>query len=197
MSEVGERMLGELVRIREALERGETLGFGKRVAPTYLFVHHPKSVQEADHLWYWRDKGQRVNHPIYESDLTGFIKSVYRRDRGDAGGDAGGDTVALLNVLVYAGRPYVLQTGFWTNFSISLLAALNELGPGDLDEPVTLVAELSPGRRGRPTVFCRLERRGGRLLPTWSKKDDVGELYDAVVAKFGFANPLTGEDRDE
>ncbi len=189
-------MLAELVRIREALEREQTLGFGKKEEPTYLFVRHPKNVEDADHLWYWRDKHQRVNHPIYESDLTGFIRSVYRRDRSDAGGD----TVALLNVLVHADKPYVLQTGFFTNFSISLLAAFNELEPNDLAEPVTLVADLSPGRRSRPTVFCRVERRGERLLPTFSKKDDVGRLYDAVVAKFGFSNPLggtEGEDRDE
>ena len=196
MSEVGERMVAELVRIREALERGQTLGFGKKEEPTYLFVHHPKSAEDVDHLWYWRDKNQRVNHPIRESDLTGFLRSVYRRDRSDSSGDA----VPLLNVSIDADKPYVLQTGFFTNFSISLLAALNELEPHDLTEPVTLVAEMSPGRRSRPTVFCRVERRGQRLLPVWSKKNDVQRLYDAVVEKFGFTNPLgaaEGEDHNE
>ena len=196
MSEVGERMVAELVRIREALERGQTLGFGKKEEPTYIFVHHPKSAEDVDHLWYWRDKHQRVNHPIRESDLTGFLRSVYRRDRSDVSGDV----VPLLNVSIDADKPYVLQTGFFTNFSISLLAALNELEQGDLTEPVTLVADLSPGRQSRPTVFCRVERRGRRLSPVWSKKDDVQGLYDAVVEKFGFTNPLgaaEGEDASE
>ncbi len=40
MSEIAERMLYELRRIREALDGTQPLGFGKRQEPAYIFVTH-------------------------------------------------------------------------------------------------------------------------------------------------------------
>ena len=46
MSDVGERMLFELRRIREALDGSQPLGFGKEVGPTYVFVRHHEMCGE-------------------------------------------------------------------------------------------------------------------------------------------------------
>lgn len=40
VSGVGERMLAELKRIREALEGAQLLGLGKKAQPMYVFVRH-------------------------------------------------------------------------------------------------------------------------------------------------------------
>ena len=71
MSDVGERMLLELRRIREALEGSQPLGFGKRVGPTYVFVRHHELGSET-YFWYSRDKQEGQNISIRERDLTGF-----------------------------------------------------------------------------------------------------------------------------
>ncbi len=94
MSDVGEKMLLELRRIREALEGSQPLGFGKKVGPTYVFVRH-HDVGGETCFWYSRDKQQGQNVSIRERDLTGYLISVWRFDRGD---DATGEAVAKLNV---------------------------------------------------------------------------------------------------
>ncbi len=113
-------MLAELRRIREALEGPQPLGFGKKAAPTYVFVRHHEAGGET-YLWYSRDKQEGQNVSIRERDLTGYLVSVWRFDRGD---DATGEAVPKLNVQIRADKDYVVQTGFTTNFSKTLLAGL-------------------------------------------------------------------------
>ncbi len=185
MSDVGERMLFELRRIREALEGSQPLGFGKKVGPTYVFVRH-HDVGSDTYFWYSRDKQEGQNIPIRERDLTGYLVSVWRFDRGD---DATGEAVAKLNVQIRADKDYIVQTGFSTNFAKTLLNGLLQLEPGALEEPLTLVAEDNAGSRTRPTVFCRVESGGIRMTPTLSRELKPETLYNEVMERFGFSNP--------
>ena len=182
MSEVGERMLQELRRIREALAGAQPLGFGKKAQPVYVFVKHsPES------LWYTRDKHEGQNVPISERDLTGFVRGVWRFDREDQGT---GESVPKLMLLVHADRGYVIQSGLETNFSKSFLAGLLELPEGALEEPLTLVVEDNTGGRGRPTVFARLAWRGQRMTPSFNRSVVVEELLAQVQAKFSLGSPF-------
>lgn len=183
MSDIGQAMLSELKRIREALEASQSLGFGKRKTPSYIFV---KQFHENNQtfVWYQRDKNDKRNQPIPERDLTGYIRNVWRYDRTD---EATGEKVPRLNIAVHADKEYVVQTGFHTNFSKTFLSALLELDKTALEEPVTLVVETNEGSRHRPTLFCRLEWRGKRMTPELSK--DPEELYEQAVERFGFSNP--------
>jgi hypothetical protein len=190
MSDVGERMLLELRRIREALEGSQPLGFGKKVGPTYVFVRH-HDVGSETYLWYSRDKQEGQNVPIRERDLTGYLVSVWRFDRGD---DATGEAVPKLNVQIRADKDYVVQTGFSTNFAKTLLTGLLQLEPGALEEPLMLVAEDNAGSRARPTVFCRVESRGVRMTPTLDREVKPEALYDEVIAKFGFGDPYASRE---
>jgi len=192
VSDVGERMLAELRRIREALSGSQPLGFGKRQEPSYVFVKWDGVT-----VWYQRDKHEGVNRPIEERDLTGYLLNVWRFDRVDATTQ---EKVPRLNVQVRADKDYIVQTGFYTNFSKTFLAGLLELEPEALKEPVTLVVETNEGSRQsaqrsgyRPTLFCRVEWRGTRMTPTIGKGGEPGELYDEVVARFGFTDPYAGE----
>ena len=184
MSDVGQAMLAELRRIREALEGSQPLGFGKRVGPTYVFVRHHEVGGET-YLWYSRDKTEGQNVPIRDRDLTGYLLSVWRFDRGD---DATGEAVPKLNIQIRADRDYVVQTGFTTNFARTLLAGLLELKPAALKEPLTLVVEDNAGSKARPTVFCRVESGGVRMTPSLSREDKPEVLYREVVRRFGFGD---------
>lgn len=188
MSDVGEKMLLELRRIREALEGSQPLGFGKKVGPTYVFVRH-HDVGGETCFWYSRDKQEGQNVPLRERDLTGYLMSVWRFDRGD---DATGEAVPKLNVQIRADKDYIVQTGFSTNFAKTLLTGLLQLEPGALGEPLTLVAEDNAGSRARPTVFCRVESRGVRMTPVIEKGIESQKLYEQVVARFGFVDPYAG-----
>lgn len=192
MSDVGERMLAELRRIREALEGSQPLGFGKRQEPSYVFVKW-----DGASVWYRRDRYEGVNRPLEERDLTGYLVNVWRFDRIDATTQ---EKVPRLNVQVRADKDYIVQTGFTTNFSKTLLAGLLELEPSALKEPITLVVETNEGSRQsaqrsgyRPTLFCRVEWRGARMTPTIGKGREPRELYEQTVAKFGFMDPYAEE----
>jgi hypothetical protein len=185
VSDMGERMLAELKRIREALEDSQALGFGKRQEPSYVFVKWDGKT-----VWYGRDKHEGVNRPIEARDLTGYLVNVWRFDRVDATTQ---EKVPRLNIQIRADKDYIVQTGFTTNFSKTFLAGLNELEPGALKEPVTLVVETNEGSRHRPTLFCRVEWRGERMTPDVGKGREPKELFEQAVAKFGFTDPYAGE----
>jgi len=185
VSDVGERMLAELRRIKEALSGSQPLGFGKRQEPVYVFVKWDGAT-----VWYQRDRHEGVNRPLEERDLTGYLVNVWRFDRVDATTQ---EKVPRLNIQIRADKDYIIQTGFYTNFSKTFLAGLNELEPSALKEPVTLVVETNEGSRHRPTLFCRVEWRGERMTPVVGKGREPRELYDEVVARFGFVDPYAEE----
>ncbi|CAA9573966.1 MAG: hypothetical protein AVDCRST_MAG86-1972 [uncultured Truepera sp.] len=185
MSEVGEKMLAELKRIREALEGSQPLGFGKRQEPSYVFVKWDGKT-----VWYGRDKHEGVNRPIQERDLTGYLVNVWRFDRVDATTQ---EKVPRLNIQVRADKDYIIQTGFTTNFSKTFLAGLNELEPAALKEPITLVVETNEGSKHRLTLFCRVECRGERMTPAVGKGREPNELFEQAVARFGFTDPYAEE----
>jgi hypothetical protein len=191
MADTGQAILEELRKIRKALEAGKELGFGKRKTPIYVFVKQHQ-INGQEYVWYQRDKTDKRNIPILERDLSGFIRNVWRHDRID---ERTNEHVPKLNIAIHADQDYVLQTGFYTNFSKSLMAALLELEPEALKEPLTLVVETNEGSRYRPTLFCRLEWRGKRLTPDLGKDREHKALYQQVVERFGFHNPYELEDR--
>lgn len=186
MSDVGEKMLAELRRIHEALEGSQPFGFGKRQEPVYIFVKWDGVT-----VWYRRDKHEGVNRPIEERDLTGFLVNVWRFDRVDTTTQ---EKVPRLNVQVRADKDYIVQTGFYTNFSKTLLAGLLELEPLALKEPVTLAVETNEGSKHRPTLFCRVEWRGERMTPSLGRGSEPKELYAEVVSRFGFTDPYAEEE---
>lgn len=185
MSDVGQLMLAELRRIREALESSQPFGFGKRQEPSYVFVKWDGATG-----WYQRNKHEGVNQPIEERNLTGYLVNVWRFDRVDATTQ---EKVPRLNIQIRADKDYVIQTGFTTNPSKTFLVGLNELEPSALKEPVTLVVETNEGSRHKPTLFCRVEWRGTRRTPVAGRGREPKELFEQAVARFGFVNPYAEE----
>jgi hypothetical protein len=190
MSDLGERLLAELKGLRDevrelrvALGQSQPLGFGRLEQPLYLFVNNDWwKDQDKPYVLYTKREGESRT-PIYERDVTGYIRNLYRRDQINSSTEK---VTPVLDVDLFAGRPYTFQTSFYSNVSISLLAALHDLTKADLEEPVTLLFETSPGKRSFATVFCRLIVRGKRLNPKFDKKTDVKGLYEAALGRFGF-----------
>ncbi len=187
MSSVGEAMLAELKRIREQLEGVHNLGFGKRAQLTYVFVRHHE-VNGETYLWYSREKSEGLNVPIRERDLTGYLKSIWRFDRGD---ESTGEVVPKLNIQIRADKDYIVQTGFATNFARTFLAGLLELELEALAEPITLVVEDNAGSKARATVFCRIESKGVRMTPSVNREISADGLYNEARAKFSFTDPYS------
>ena len=197
--EVLREIEGRLELVVRALARdklaAEELGFGKRPqtadggeALTYLFINQPNNPLTGDgsDFWYWREESEGVNHGVKDDNLTGFVTSVYRRDGVDR---RTGKSKPVLNIQVSADKVYVLQTGFYTNFASSFLAALVELPAEAILDPFTLRVEQTPGRNSYPTTFCQLEWRGRRV----ERRPDSSLNKESLVQiqeRFGFNNPL-------
>ena len=187
-------MLVELRRIRELLEGNQqALGFGKKREVQHLFVRH--QVMDGQEIaWYLRDRFEAKNVPVVERDLTGYLVNVQRYDRTD---ERTGQVVPRLHIHIHADKDYVIHTGMHTNFAKSFLAAAAMLEPGDLKEPLTLVAETNVGSRHRPTVFCRIELHGRRLQPDLSATVDTKSVLEQVRNRFGFTSTTEGDAHDD
>ena len=171
----------DLRDLRQVMGQGQALGFGKLEQPLYIFLNHDWWKTDAKpYVLYTKREGES-RHPIFERDLTGYIRNLYRREQTQ---EKTGQNKPVLDIEIFAGRTYILQTAFYSNVSISLLSALAELE--DLNEPLTLLFETSQGKRSHPTIFCRVITGGKRLNPKFDKSTDIKSIYEKLVQHFNF-----------
>ena len=179
----------EVSRLRRSLQQGSApLGFGvKGEDYTYLFINPPSNplTGNPDDRWYLRNKSEGVNRVVPYADLTAFVETLYRRDTTDRAGKAR----PRLEVHLRADRRYILQTGFYTNFSSSLLAALVELPREALLEPLTFLVEHTPGKNSHPTAWCQVEWQGARVERVADSSKNKAHL-SILKERYGFSNPL-------
>jgi hypothetical protein len=184
MSEIGERMVSELKRIREVLELTQPLGFGKRREAQWLNVWL-QHVDNVEYVWYLKEKTGGRDYRE-QRDLTGYLMNLWRYDATDKNT---GKKRPKLVAHLHADKDYYLRTGFYTNFSQTLMAGLLELPDVPLSqEPLTLVAESFAGTKAEPTVFCRVEYKGLRMQSAEKLEHKI--LFEKLQARFGFKNPL-------
>lgn len=166
------------------------LGFGRRQT-TYLFINQPsQNAVDAKASFYTRDSTTKVNTPIFSSDLTCFVKTLYRR----SSKDATGKERLVLEIHLEADKNYVLQTGFRNNAAASLLAAFANLPREALAEPadpITLSLERSVTSRSHPTIFVQVEYKGQRVTRD-SNVANNKSLLAYLCTTYGFVNPLNG-----
>lgn len=183
-----EALQTEIAKLRKDLvKRSVTeLGFGVGEAVS-LFVNPPGNplTGSANDLWYTRSASEGVNRPVPHADLTAFLLTLYRRESFDRAGTAR----PRLDVHLQADKRYILQTGFYTNFASSLLAALVALPPEAFGEPLTFKVEQTPGRNSHPTTFCQVIWRGERTERTPDSQQNKAHLA-TLSARYGFRNPL-------
>ena len=89
----------------------------------------------------------------------------------------------------------MLQTGFYTNFSSSLLAALVALPQEALLEPLTFLVEHTSGKNSHPTAWCQVEWRGVRVERVADSSQNKSHICLSLRERYGFSNPLELEAR--
>jgi hypothetical protein len=144
-----------------------TLGFGGSPRPIRIFIG-----KEVGALWYFWNSDKNEPIAINESSLTGYIRSVARRE---SVSDYG--VTEKLIVSIEADRLYEIVCGFNTWFSKTLLLALNELNETELAR--TVVLEPTSNNNTKKVIFVNVYNwKKDRVFPKWTWRDDKGKLNE-------------------
>ncbi|MCU0524623.1 MAG: hypothetical protein MUF72_07335 [Elainella sp. Prado103] len=158
-----------LQQLIDLLQQKQPLGFSEPPYPRYIYCNRSNHC-----LWYWLNEGREVV-PIPHTALTCLVeklefKQVERR---------GKDTWKI-HLHVRADRRYILEAGYDSNFSKSLLSVLSVLTPQQLQHPLTLEVQAADADE---VLFCRVYVNGELIFAPW---DDHTSWK--VVAKRAITN---------
>jgi 6-phosphogluconolactonase (cycloisomerase 2 family) len=150
--------------LKQEKQRQIELGFGEPPRVRYIYCNRSNNC-----LWYWINDSREVV-PIPKAALTGYVeklefKQVERR---------GKDTWKL-HLHIRADRRYVLEAGYDSNFSKSLISALAAITPQQLQQPITIEVQAAESDE---VLFCRVYANGELVFAPW----DEGTVWK-VVAK--------------
>ncbi|WNZ24718.1 hypothetical protein HJG54_18965 [Leptolyngbya sp. NK1-12] len=158
-----------LQQLIDLLQQKQPLGFSEAPRPRYIYCNRSQNC-----LWYWLNDAREVV-PISQTALTCMVeklefKQVERRGR---------DTWKI-HLHVKADRRYILEAGYDSNFSKSLLSALSVLTPAQLQQPITIEVQAAESDE---VLFCRVYVNGELVFAPW---DDSTSWK--VVAKRAITN---------
>lgn len=158
-----------LQQLIDLLQQKQPLGFSEAPRPRYIYCNRSQNC-----LWYWLNDAREVMH-IPQTALTCLIeklefKQVERR---------GKDTWKI-HLHVRADRRYVLEAGYDSNFSKSLLSALSVMTPQQLQQPITIEVQAADSEE---VLFCRVYASGELVFAPWDESTSW-----KVVAKRAIAN---------
>jgi hypothetical protein len=158
-----------LQQLIDLLRQKQQLGFSEATRSRYIYCNRSQNC-----LWYWLNDAREVM-PIPQTALTCLIeklefKQVERR---------GKDTWKI-HLHVRADRRYILEAGYDSNFSKSLLSALSVMTPPQLQQPVTIEVQAADSDE---VLFCRVYVNGELVFAPWDETTAW-----KVVAKRAIAN---------
>jgi phage pi2 protein 07 len=158
-----------LQQLIDLLQQKQPLGFSEAPRPRYIYCNRSQNG-----LWYWLNDAREVV-PIPQTALTCLIdklefKQVERR---------GKDTWKI-HLHVRADRRYILEAGYDSNFSKSLLSALSVMTPQQLQQPITIELQAA---EADGVLFCRVYANGELVFAPWDESTTW-----KVVAKRAIAN---------
>lgn len=158
-----------LQQLVDLLQQKQPLGFSEAPRPRYIYCNRSQNC-----LWYWLNEAREVV-AIPQTALTGLVeklefKQVERR----------GKETWKMHLHVWADRRYILEAGYDSNFSKSLLSALSILPPPQLQQPLTIEVQAAESEE---VLFCRVYANGELVFAPW---DDSTSWK--VVAKRAIAN---------
>lgn len=143
-------LLQQLIDLLQQKQSLQPLGFSEAPRPRYIYCNRSQNC-----LWYWLNDGREVV-PILQTALTCVVeklefKQVERR---------GKDTWKI-HLHVRADRRYILEAGYDSNFSKSLLSALSVMTAAQLQQPVTIEVQAADSDE---VLFCRVYVNGELIL---------------------------------
>jgi hypothetical protein len=168
---------GLLQQLIDVLQQKRQLGFGESPRPKYIYCNRSQGG-----LWYFlSEDGQRSPQPIPHQALTCMVeklelKQVERRGR---------DTWKT-HLHVQADRPYILEAGYDSNFSRSLLSALAAMTPQQLQRSITIEVQAAESEE---VLFCRVYADGGELVfAPWDTQTDWRKVAQRAIANIDLAH---------
>ncbi|HYW18472.1 MAG TPA: hypothetical protein VE956_04015 [Nodularia sp. (in: cyanobacteria)] len=131
-------------------------------------------------LWY-KLNGEPSDIP--QTALTGYLKELRfenteRRKK---------ESCKLL-ITVQADRTYILESGYDTHFSKSILAAIATLTPEQLYSPITLQPQ--PGTTDESVLFCRVWVGSELVMASYNEQTNWREIWEQALAVTKAANEI-------
>ena len=165
---------GLLQQLVDTLQQRQSLGFGE--SPKVRFIYCNRS----NHcLWYWLNDGREVV-PIPQSALTCYVEKLEFRQVERRGKDTW-----KTHLHVRGDRRYILEAGYDSNFSKSLLAALATLSTDQLQQPVTIEVQAADADE---VLFCRVYANGDLVFAPWDEQTDWRFIAKRAIANVEAAN---------
>lgn len=154
------------------------LGFGPSPRAVFVYLSTDKSPETG---WYTWNFAQEKADPIGEPALTGYVQGVEVATK-----EFQGKENKKLRVEVSAGpRNYVIETGFYTAFSKSLLMSLARLRPAHFDVPLAIETTLGD----KKAVFANVynAENGNKVnydADSWPNDETVDALFAQIQQTF-------------
>lgn len=165
-----------LQQLVAALGVQQKLGFGDSPRPRYIYCNRSQGG-----LWYFlSDDASRTPQSITQTALTCLIdrlefKQVERRGR---------DTWKT-HLHVKGDRPYILEAGYDSNFSRSLISALAVMTPQQLQSPITIEVQAADSDE---VLFCRVYAGSDLIFAPWDEHTDWRKLARRAIANIDAAH---------
>lgn len=164
-----------LQHLIQMLNAKQPLGFGEPPRPKYIYCNRSQGG-----LWYsLSEETNRTPQPISHPALTCLVeklefKQVERR----------GKETWKTHLHVNADRPYILEAGYDSNFSRSLLCALAAMPPQQLQQPITIEAQAAEAEE---VLFCRVYSNGKLVFAPWDEHTDWRKVARRAIANIDLA----------
>ncbi|WP_416674034.1 hypothetical protein [Egbenema bharatensis] len=167
-------------------QRKYSLGFCESPRPKYIYCNRSQGG-----LWYFlADDANRTPLPIEQPALTCIVdrlefKQVERRGR----------ETWKTHLHVKSDRPYILEAGYDSNFSRSLISALAVMTSLQLQQPITIEVQAAESEE---VLFCRVYTNNELVFAPWDEQTDWRKVARRAIANIDGAmgrDRSTGRDR--
>ena len=163
-----------LQQLVDTLQQGRNLGFGESPKARFIYCNRSNNC-----LWYWLNDAREVV-PISHSALTCYVEKLEFRQV-----ERRGKETWKTHLHVRGDRRYILEAGYDSNFSKSLLSALAALTPEQLQQTITIEAQAADSDE---VLFCRAYINGDLIFAPWDEQTDWRFIAKRAIANIEAAN---------
>lgn len=153
------------------------LGLCDPPEPIYLYVSQGEASGQS-YLWYRYDVESQQQYPVFQRGLLGYLVELRITQK-----EYKGKENYKLDVVMRCDRTYIIRSGLETNFSKTLLLALDTLTDFSC-QPLTVA--VAPGEEN--VVFGRLYASSGqRIKADWNPDADWLGIVSRIQEQLGQA----------
>lgn len=154
------------------------LGFGEStMRPRYIYCNR----SQTDCLWYWLDDDRKVQ-PINASSLWCVVQALEFKEV-----ERKGKPTWKLHLHVKADRSYILESGFDSTFSKSLMSMLAVADVEGLRKPVSIEVQAADSEE---VIFCRLYVNGESVYAPYDENTHWKTVANKAIANVRAASGI-------